>query len=135
MRISDWSSDVCSSDLPDCLAALVGALAPYDIEPLGRLDEIEGPIFEDCDVGGSGRFVCLADGDDMHPGRARGRDAGRRIFPGEAIAGRDPEPRRRPPEAVRPRLALRHLPRAADAPRPGPPPRGVGENLGWGQRG
>src|SRR3546814_1989969 len=79
MRISDWSSDVCSSDLPDCLAALVGALAPYDIEPLGRLDEIEGPIFEDCDVGGSGRFVCLADGDDMHPGRARGRDAGRRI--------------------------------------------------------
>src|SRR3546814_11932576 len=43
MRISDWSSDVCSSDLPD-LAALLGVLylnephykGPYEKNPLGR---------------------------------------------------------------------------------------------------
>src|SRR3546814_5466866 len=35
MRISDWSSDVCSSDLRGALAAAVGA---YEGDDLARLD-------------------------------------------------------------------------------------------------
>src|SRR3546814_17919183 len=36
MRISDWSSDVCSSDLADIIVAnAAGAVAPSDNEPPG----------------------------------------------------------------------------------------------------
>src|SRR3546814_10700045 len=35
MRISDWSSDVCSSDLPERIAT---SCAPLDLVSIGRLD-------------------------------------------------------------------------------------------------
>src|SRR3546814_19064990 len=46
MRISDWSSDVCSSDLPNarhCMAsAVVGFMRTFGIdEPMGCYDDIE----------------------------------------------------------------------------------------------
>src|SRR3546814_5489666 len=39
MRISDWSSDVCSSDLLDMDAAAVGALCPVDGEEAAHLGQ------------------------------------------------------------------------------------------------
>src|SRR3546814_8490286 len=41
MRISDWSSDVCSSDLLAAIADL--ALAPDVVHPERDVDEIRGP--------------------------------------------------------------------------------------------
>src|SRR3546814_43206 len=40
MRISDWSSDVCSSDLDD-LAALDSAFGAKVDDPVGGLDDVE----------------------------------------------------------------------------------------------
>src|SRR3546814_9228185 len=41
MRISDWSSDVCSSDLIDLLVHLVGPLGHVDVADLGRREVVD----------------------------------------------------------------------------------------------
>src|SRR3546814_1766544 len=49
MRISDWSSDVCSSDLIDAPALAFGRLAKFpctEIFALGQDDDIAPPIVQ-----------------------------------------------------------------------------------------
>src|SRR3546814_9478384 len=52
MRISDWSSDVCSSDLDECLEVVrveAGELPPVleAVLVLGMADEVHGHVFDD----------------------------------------------------------------------------------------
>src|SRR3546814_7545996 len=58
MRISDWSSDVCSSDLEHPDAGLVGAQLLY---PDGRLQEAGGVVFDDGSGWNYGRHQSPAD--------------------------------------------------------------------------
>src|SRR3546814_8844277 len=53
MRISDWSSDVCSSDLPALrageLTVLIAALGPGDAKAVGRGADHAGDVDRDLD--------------------------------------------------------------------------------------
>src|SRR3546814_17660123 len=63
MRISDWSSDVCSSDLPVDAAdegALAGAAAADDAQHLARAN-FERDVVEGGDSGAAGSGKALAD--------------------------------------------------------------------------
>src|SRR3546814_12786123 len=47
MRISDWISDVCSSDLANRLHAVVKHFSTLDLSPAGLADTAMGDVFED----------------------------------------------------------------------------------------
>src|SRR3546814_17671334 len=77
MRISDWSSDVCSSDLEDEQVALLGdgQRVDFDLRGVGRQ---EGLIERGCDLGGllrliAGQFQRGGDGAAMVRHEAGGR--------------------------------------------------------------
>src|SRR3546814_15753835 len=50
MRISDWSSDVCSSDLPAADALKQEGLAPLDLGPKEGLALLNGTQFSDANA-------------------------------------------------------------------------------------
>src|SRR3546814_7401083 len=56
MRISDWSSDVCSSDLELAITYLNDKARPF-VEPLAR--EVTAPIFAPCDVSAPGQLEAV----------------------------------------------------------------------------
>src|SRR3546814_13491621 len=58
MRISDWSADVCASDLPvPGRIAAVDEAVPYRIRPLDQMLEILEAIFDPGDLGQRQRHV------------------------------------------------------------------------------
>src|SRR3546814_20084528 len=68
MRISDWSSDVCSSDLPEVVVVATGGLPNTEIFPGAELAASSWDILTgDAPVGGT---VLLYDDNAAHPGLA-----------------------------------------------------------------
>src|SRR3546814_5125215 len=75
MRISDWSSDVCSSDL-DLTIVLLATVPLQDLKQIRELTDAAGVALVDCGVTGGqtvrqNGLVCLVGADEVAFARAR----------------------------------------------------------------